>query len=107
MFLGAIGYSGGGSYDARRELVQWLARRVDVSSLRPDLCAYNPRIAQSAAFVFVSASNRRAASCDRSRDRPAMSRAATGRHDLTTSGHRSLVCSSLTIAAPIARPTFM
>ncbi|MEO6323556.1 MAG: hypothetical protein ABIQ65_02910 [Thermoanaerobaculia bacterium] len=59
-FLAAIGYAGPGSYDARRIFLRGLAARIDLSSLKRGLRAFNPRLVQQAMYLFMSATNRRA-----------------------------------------------
>lgn len=64
LFLQSIGYDGPGTYAARRQFVQSLATRIDLSALRPGLQPYNPRLVQQALYLFMSASNRRLAKHD-------------------------------------------
>ncbi len=64
LFLGQLGYRGGNSYDARRAFFQELARRIDLSEMDASLRPYNPRLVQQAAYLFMSASNRRLAPHD-------------------------------------------
>jgi hypothetical protein len=59
LFLAAIGYAGSSSYDARREFVRAISRRIDLTSFRSNVHAYNPRLVQQAMFTFMSATNRR------------------------------------------------
>lgn len=59
LFLNRIGYAGNKTYEARRSFVQALARRVDLSELKPGLAEYNARLVQQALYLFMSASNRR------------------------------------------------
>lgn len=64
LFLESIGYSGSGTYEARRETVLALARQIDVSELCPGLPPFHPRLVQQAMFCFMSKSNRRLAAGD-------------------------------------------
>ncbi len=59
LFLRAIGYPGPRTYEARRQFVRALARRVDLAELKPDLSPYNPRLVQQAFYLFMSTLNRR------------------------------------------------
>jgi hypothetical protein len=58
--LAALGYAGGSSYDARREFVRGIARRIDLAKVRRGLTSFNPRLVQQAMYVFMSVTNRRA-----------------------------------------------
>jgi hypothetical protein len=64
LFLAAIGYTGIGTYDARREFVQRLAQRIDLRGLDRRLRSYNPRLVQQAMYLFMSVTNRRKAADD-------------------------------------------
>lgn len=64
LFLSTIGYEGASTYDARREFVRALARKIDLSGLAPDVQPFNPRLVQQAMYLFMSEANRRAASAD-------------------------------------------
>jgi hypothetical protein len=64
LFLESIGYSGRSSYNARREFVCALARRIDLTTLDMRLAAYNPRVVQQALYLFMSVSNRRELASD-------------------------------------------
>lgn len=64
LFLAAIGYRGGSSYDARRDFIQALAAEIDLRAEGARVHADNPRLVQQAMFVFMSASNRRASPND-------------------------------------------
>ena len=64
LFLASIGYTGHGTYDARRAFVHALARRVDLGALDRRVRSYNPRLVQQAMYVFMSAANRRASPGD-------------------------------------------
>lgn len=64
LFLSSIGYSGSGTYDARRTFVRELAARVDLSSIDAEWPAFHPRLVQQAMYLFMSTSNRRDASGD-------------------------------------------
>lgn len=64
LFLRAVGYRGTWTYDARRAFIQALAAEVDLSQMKPEVRAYNPRIVQQAAYLFMSATNRRASLVD-------------------------------------------
>lgn len=68
LFLQTIGYGGSGTYDSRRDFVTALARQIDVSTFRPDLPPFHPRLVQQAMFCFMSKSNRRLAAVDCARD---------------------------------------
>lgn len=70
LFLGRIGYSGPGTYSARRSFIRALARQIDLSELGPGLRPYDPRLVQQAMFVLMSVSNRRATAADCCQDRP-------------------------------------
>lgn len=59
LFLSAVGYRGAMTYDARRSFIAALARRIDLSTLRPGLQPYNPRIVQQALYLFMSSANRK------------------------------------------------
>lgn len=59
LFLKSIGYRGLTSYDARREFISALARRIDLRRLDQRLRRYNPRLVQQAFYVFMSIVNRR------------------------------------------------
>lgn len=64
LFLKSIGYRGAGTYDARLQFIQALARRIDLSKERATLHAFNPRIVQQAMYMFMSRSNRRVSGVD-------------------------------------------
>ncbi len=70
-FLASIGYAGTASYAARSMFVRELARRIDLRRFRAGLRPFNPRLVQQAMFLFMSASNRKAARSDCSRIGPA------------------------------------
>lgn len=59
LFLSKIGYSGPGTYDARRTFVQALARKIGLDELHAGLRRYNPRVVQQALYLFMSTTNRR------------------------------------------------
>jgi hypothetical protein len=61
LFLDSIGYRAGRSYDARREFVRELARRLDLRLIDRRVHSFNPRIVQQAIYLFMSSANRRAA----------------------------------------------
>lgn len=61
LFLEAIGYSGTGTYAARRGFVEALSRKIDLTAYDRRLHACNPRIVQQAMYLFMSEANRRAA----------------------------------------------
>lgn len=67
LFLAWLGYDGYGTYDARRTFLQSLATHIDISSMKAGMHAYNPRIVQQAAYLFMSGTNRRALTQDCSR----------------------------------------
>lgn len=64
LFLASIGYRGTSTYDARREFVRDLARRIDLTEFNAGLEPFNPRLVQQAMYLFMSATNRRAAEAD-------------------------------------------
>jgi len=64
LFLASIGYSGSGTYDARREYVRAIASEIDLCEFDSTLHAFNPRLVQQAMYLFMSAANRRAAEGD-------------------------------------------
>ena len=64
LFLRAIEYHGSWTYDARRTFIEALAEEVDLAGMKAGLRAYNPRIVQQAAYLFMSVTNRRAISRD-------------------------------------------
>lgn len=61
LFLESIAYDGPGTYDARRAFIRDLARRIDLTEFDSALACYNPRLVQQAMYLFMSTSNRRAA----------------------------------------------
>lgn len=71
LFLASIGYRGMSSYDARREFIRDLARRIDLTEFRARLKPFNPRLVQQAMYLFMSAANRRAAETDCAHRAPA------------------------------------
>ncbi len=75
LFLASIRYRGPASYDARREFVQALARRIDLQAYRPGFHAYNPRLVQQAMYMFMSRTNRIATTSDCSHHGPGACRA--------------------------------
>lgn len=64
LFLASIGFSGGSSYDARRDFVRALSRGIDLTEFDETLRPYNPRLVQQAMYLFMSTANRRAAASD-------------------------------------------
>lgn len=64
LFLGWLGYKGHGTYEARRAFLCALAGEVDLSTMKAGLSAYNPRLVQQAAYLFMSVTNRRALARD-------------------------------------------
>lgn len=64
LFLASIGYKGIGTYDARRDFVREIARRIDLTEFDSALNPYNPRLVQQAMYLFMSTTNRRAAAAD-------------------------------------------
>jgi hypothetical protein len=74
LFLGVLGYEGQGTYSARRAFLAALASRIDLSELKPGLHRFNPRLLQQAAYLFMSAVNRRALARDCSRELGACAR---------------------------------
>lgn len=64
LYLASIGYGGTGTYDARRDFVRELARRIDLTEFDDRLQPYNPRLVQQAMYLFMSSANRRAAPTD-------------------------------------------
>lgn len=69
-FLASVGYRGRGTYEARRAMVQRIARRIDLRELDGRLHSYNPRVVQQAMYLFMSATNRRALARDCSHEGP-------------------------------------
>jgi hypothetical protein len=67
LFLAWLGYAGFGTYAARRAFLQALSAQLDLGAMKPGLHAYNPRIVQQAAYLFMSVTNRRALERDCSR----------------------------------------
>jgi hypothetical protein len=67
-FLESIGYSGHGTYHARRAFLVALAAEINLSEMKPGLQSFNPRIVQQAAYLFMSVSNRRSLARDCSKD---------------------------------------
>jgi hypothetical protein len=59
LLLASIGYTGLGTYDARRAFVQALAAQFDLRQFDRRLRAFNPRIVQQALYLFMSMANRR------------------------------------------------
>jgi hypothetical protein len=64
LFLASLNYRGGSTYDARRDFVRALARKIDLTEFDPALHAFNPRLVQQAMYLFMSTANRRAAAGD-------------------------------------------
>lgn len=64
LFLESIGYDGPGTYEARRTFVRELAAKVDLRVVDRAWPAFHPRLVQQAMYLFMSASNRRAATAD-------------------------------------------
>lgn len=64
LFLESVGYDGHGTYEARRAFVRELASKVDLRAIDPSWPAFHPRLVQQAMYLFMSASNRRAATQD-------------------------------------------
>lgn len=64
LFLASIGYEGTGTYDARRDFVREVARRIDLTEFDSALSPYNPRLVQQAMYLFMSTTNRRVAAAD-------------------------------------------
>lgn len=60
LYLASINYRGAKTYDARRDFIQALARKIDLRRLdRRIRHSYNPRLVQQAVYLFMSAANRR------------------------------------------------
>jgi len=59
LFLRSIRYPGPWTYEARRQFICRLARRVRLDDLRTGLSRFNPRLVQQAAYLFMSETNRR------------------------------------------------
>lgn len=68
LFLDWLGYAGCGTYAARRAFICAIARRIDLTSMKASLRAFNPRIVQQAGFLFMSAANRRSTEGDCSKE---------------------------------------
>lgn len=64
LFIESVGYGGDGSYDARRTFVRALAAKIDLRTIDPTWPEFHPRLVQQAMYLFMSASNRRAALAD-------------------------------------------
>lgn len=64
VFLERISYEGRGTYEARRTFVRELAAKIDLQAIDPTWPAFHPRLVQQAVYLFMSASNRRAAGRD-------------------------------------------
>lgn len=60
IFLKSIKYNGGSSYDARRDFIAALARRIKLQLPGGEPVSGNPRIVQQALYLFTSSANRRA-----------------------------------------------
>ncbi len=58
-YLQSVGYRGPWTYRARRAFLAMVSERIDLTAIDPELQRYNPRIVQQAAYLFMSASNRR------------------------------------------------
>ncbi len=63
-FLFSMGWAGPWSYDARRQAVLSLSRKVALSRIHSGLRDYNPRLVLQAINRFMSSSNRREAATD-------------------------------------------
>lgn len=74
LFLGWLGYDGFGTYAARREFIRAIAQKIDLTSMKASLQAFNPRIIQQAGFLFMSAANRRSVARDCSKEAGACER---------------------------------
>jgi hypothetical protein len=59
LFMASIGYDGMGTYEARREFLIDIARRIDLTVFCPTVRAFNPRLVQQAMYLFMSSANRR------------------------------------------------
>ena len=68
LFLESIGYSGTGTYSARRAFIRDIAERIDLRTIDRRLPTYHPRLVQQAMYLFMSASNRRASADDCGRE---------------------------------------
>jgi hypothetical protein len=55
LFLKWLDYDGVGTYAARRDFIRAIARKIDLTSMKAGLRAFNPRIVQQAGFLFMSA----------------------------------------------------
>lgn len=64
LFLESLGYKGEGTYDARRNFVRELSAAIDLRAIEPTWPGFHPRLVQQAMYLFMSASNRRAAAAD-------------------------------------------
>lgn len=77
LFLESIGYSGNGTYAARRAFIRDIAGRIDLRTIDRSLPTYHPRLVQQAMYLFMSSSNRRASVADCSRKGEEACRACT------------------------------
>jgi hypothetical protein len=76
LFLASIGYTGFGTYEARRAFLVTVSAGIDLNELKPGLNPNNPRIIQQAAYLFMSVTNRRAFARDCSKESGACTRCA-------------------------------
>ena len=58
LFLASIGYSNGGTYEARSAFVRALAEHINLRDLDANLPSVHPRLVQQAMYLFMSSSNR-------------------------------------------------
>ena len=59
LFMASIGYNGTGTYEARREFLIDVARKIDLSVFSSTVRSFNPRLVQQAMYLFMSSANRR------------------------------------------------
>lgn len=59
LFMKSIGYSGMGTYAARREFLIDLSGKIDLSMFSFGVRSFNPRLVQQAMYLFMSSANRR------------------------------------------------
>jgi len=59
LFMTSIGYAGMGTYEARREFLIDIARKIDLAAFSPSVQSFNPRLVQQAMYLFMSSANRR------------------------------------------------
>jgi hypothetical protein len=63
-FLRLIGYDTAVPYEARRNFINEIARKVDIRRLHRQCASFNPRVIQQAMYVFMGRTSRRANPAD-------------------------------------------